>query len=547
MKMKKITFIIMIAFIGESLITNAQTYTIYTIAGNGLATYSGDGGPATTAGIFNPEDLACDNLGNTYFSDPGNNRIRKIDNNGIISTIAGTGTAGYSGDGSAATSAQINNPIGIVIDTIGNIYFVDYGNNCVRKINSNGVINTIAGTGSFGFSGDGGPAIAASLYQPQGIALDNLGNVFIADVSNVRIRKVDTSGIITTVAGNGSFGFSGDGGDATLAQLSEKPYAVEADHSGNLFIADTYNHRIRKVNANGIISTIAGDGTAGFSGDGGAATSAQLNNPSNISIDTIGNLYVTDGANNRIRKINTNGIISTIAGNGIAGFSGDSGVAISASITPKGTVVSRSGKIYIADIANNRIRELISCGASFIQQPQNATVFTTHNGIFVVSTSALAPTYQWQVNMGTGWVNLNNAGTYNGTNSDSLQINGAIIGMNNYHFRCVIVYNSSCSDTTNDAILTVLLNTGLHPILLLGSINIYPNPAQDELTIELNSNMSDDLRIELNNTLGKRIQSEQISGRAKILISLKNIDTGIYFLRISNQTESILRRIVVSK
>jgi hypothetical protein len=259
--------------------------------GNGLASHTGDGGQATAAGINTPRALTFDAKGNLYIADYGNNLIRKVNTAGIITTIAGNGMSGFSGDGGQATSASLNGPKGIALDGIGNIYISDAYNMRIRKVNTLGVITTIAGKGTAGFSGDGGQATSAELNYPERVIVDAANNFYIADYYNNRVRKINTAGIITTIAGNGTGGFSGDGGQATAAGLNQLT-EVALDAANNLFIVDFLNNRIRKVNSSGIISTVAGNGTAGFSGDGGQATAAKLNNPYGISFDCIGNLYI---------------------------------------------------------------------------------------------------------------------------------------------------------------------------------------------------------------------------------------------------------------
>ncbi len=323
----------------------SQTYTINTVVGNGAAAYSGDGGPAISAALNYPGQITLDASGNLYITDGLNHVIRKVNTSGIITTIAGNGVALYI-------------PAGIAIDASGAIFFSEFGNNLIHKLTTSGIITTIAGTGNAGYAGDGGLATSAEFLGSYGVAVDLSGNVYIADRNNHRIRKINTSGIITTIAGNGIGGYSGDGGLAASAMLNS-PTGVTTDATGNIYISDQDNNRIRKVNTSGIISTIAGNGIAGFAGDGGSATSAELNTPAHLTIDVLGNIYITEYLNNRIRKINTSGIISTIAGNGTFGFSGDGGLATSAELNGAyGVAVDASGNVYISDSYNNRIRKL---------------------------------------------------------------------------------------------------------------------------------------------------------------------------------------------
>jgi sugar lactone lactonase YvrE len=344
-----------------ALVTAPQVFAVLmidTVAGTGTAGYSGDGGPAIAASLYTPYGVAVDNSGNIYIADTFNHRVRKVNASGIITTVAGNGTAGYSGDGGAATAAKLNEPFRVAVDSSGNIYIADTYNYRVRKVNTSGIITTVAGNGTAGYSGDGGVATAANISYPVGITVDSSGNIYITDLDNYRVRKINTSGIITTVAGNGTAGYSGDGGAATAAKLN-RSFGVTIDNSGNIYIADTYNYRIRKVNTSGIITTVAGNGTAGYSGDGGAATAAKLNYPREIGLDSSGNIYIADQGNNRVRKVNTSGIITTVAGNGTAGYSGDGGAATSASLrTPTGVAIDSTGNVFIADYGNNRIRKL---------------------------------------------------------------------------------------------------------------------------------------------------------------------------------------------
>ncbi len=330
--------------------------TITTIAGTGTPGFVGDGGQATSAQLNYPTSVAVDLQGNRFIADSSNHRVREVTADGNIKTVAGTGTKGFSGDGGQATSAQLNYPYSLDVDGQGNLFIADTSNHRVREVTADGNIKTVAGTGTGGFSGDGGQATSAQLYYPYDVAVDAQGNLFIADESNHRVREVTADGNIKTVAGTGTGGFSGDGGQATSAQLYY-PYGVAVDGQGNLYIADESNHRVRKV-SNGVITTVAGTGTKGFSGDGGQATSAQLYSPEDVAVDGQGNLYIADESNHRVRKV-SNGVITTVAGTGTKGFSGDGGPALSAQLnSPEGAALDKQGNLYIADTYNHRIRKV---------------------------------------------------------------------------------------------------------------------------------------------------------------------------------------------
>lgn len=336
--------------------TNANAQIITTIGGNGTAGYSGDGGPATAAQI-STIGIATDTAGNVFTTEYHIDRVRKISTAGTISTFAGTGVGGYAGDGGPATSAQMVDPTGAAVDRAGNLYIAECNNHIVRKVSATGIISTVAGNLSIGSSGDGGPATAASLYRASDVAVDTSGNLYIADYSSNNIRKVNTAGIISTYAGTGTAGFSGDGGPATAAEVNW-PYYVATDLAGNVYFSDRGNNRVRKINTAGIITTIAGTGTAGFSGDGGSATAAMLDGPGGMAFDKDGNFYFCDQNNNRIRKIDAAGIISTIAGSGTAAFSGDGGPATAAALNQPASIAITGGTLFISDQGNARIRKI---------------------------------------------------------------------------------------------------------------------------------------------------------------------------------------------
>ena len=335
---------------------------ITTIAGTGsggLGGFSGDNGPAINAGLNAPNGVAVDAAGNLYIADTWNNRIRRVNSSGIITTIAGTGEKGYGGDGGRALAARLYLPRAVAVDGAGNIYIVDSDNYRIRRIDSSGTITTIAGTGEWGFSGDGGPAVQAQLAYPQGVAVDAAGNLFIADTWNHRVRRVDPSGIITTIAGTGERGYSGDGGPAAKAQI-DVPHGMAVDGAGNLFIVDSDNGCIRRVDASGTITTIVGTGQRGFGGDGGPAVEAQLSLARDVAVDAAGNLYVADTRNDRIRWVDAKGIITTIAG---GGSGGDGGPAVEARLnSPSGVAVDGYGNIYVADSLSHRIRRVDAKG-----------------------------------------------------------------------------------------------------------------------------------------------------------------------------------------
>ncbi len=302
--------------------------------------------------------MALDGAGNLYIADRLNRKVRKVSPDGVITTFAGNGTVGSTGDGGPATSAQISAPAAVAIGAVGNVYIanVDSGSSNVRRVDTSGTITTVAGSGGAGYSGDDGPATLAQLNGPRGLAVGAAGNLYIADTGNHRIRRVDPSGIITTVAGSNGQGFGGDDGPAALAQLNS-PFGLAIGSGGSLYIADSGNNRIRRINTSGIISTFAGTGVAGSTGDGGPATLATLRVPKGVGVDGGGNVYIGDSVNHKIRRVDTSGIITTFAGTGMPGFSGDGGPATAARLFgPQGVAIDSTGNVFFADTSNDRVR-----------------------------------------------------------------------------------------------------------------------------------------------------------------------------------------------
>lgn len=340
-----------------------QAQYIYTFAGTGygaglgIGGHTGDGGPAKYARMNACTGVCYDGAGNLYIADMANNVVRKVATNGYISTFAGCDTAGYSGDLGPATAAKLNKPYGVASDHTGNVYISDRDNHVIRKVSVSGTITTYAGIGgSVGYSGDLGPATAAELNTPEGIATDSTGNLYIADFNNHAVRVVWVGGSIQTYAGTGTMGFSGDGGPARLARL-HGPAAVAVDPLGTVYVADYYNSVVRKIDASGDISTFAGTGITGYSGDGGQANSARLYYPSGVAVFGFGPVYISDQGNNAVRSVSSSGVISTVAGTHTNGYTGDGGMAVVAEISsPKGIAIDALNRLFIADYDNNVIR-----------------------------------------------------------------------------------------------------------------------------------------------------------------------------------------------
>ncbi len=465
--MKKI---ILLFYVG-SICTMLNAQIISTVAGNGSwGAYIGDGGPATSAIL---DDLyytypAFDSDGNMYFGQGGRHTIRKVDKFGIITTIAGqVNIIGYSGDGGPAINARIYRPTAMAVNKSNHLYFADQVSAVIRKIDENGVISTVSAKSSAvcgsaagrHISVAGFGAIAAMIFDP-------FDNLIIADYGCDVIYKVDVAGNVTLLAGNYSRGYSGDGGPATSAAL-RYPCKPAVDAAGNLYIPDTQNHRIRKVTPAGIITTIAGTGIDGYSGDGGPATAATLSFPGSVVIDKAGNLYIGD--NERlIRKIDPSGIITTFAGNNTWGYTGDGGPAIDAAIiATQGRIsIDANDDLYFCDDRNFVIRKISNClSSTYATQPVNDTLCTSGVAVFSVSVFN-AVTLQWQENKGQGWSNLSNNAIYSGATSASLTVTAADIGFNNFQYRCVAT--NSCGDVYSQPV-QLLVTTPAAPQLTITS------------------------------------------------------------------------------
>jgi hypothetical protein len=456
----------------------------------------------------------------------------------IINTIAGdttgagvTANAGYTGNGGTATLAMLDEPYGVAVDKTGNIYIADQGNEVIRKVNTTGIISTIvgsgygAGTGTGGFSPkqNGVSGTSVRLYAPTGVAVDTLGNVYFCDSHNNLVRKLLTTGLVYTIAGldtsssslSGTGGYGGDGGPATLAYL-QTPYFVTVDLPGNVYISDELNNVVRKVNTAGIISTFAGNNTLGqgYTGDGGQATAAELNDPSGIAVDKAGNVYITDGGNNVIRKVNTAGIITTIVGNGIVGYSGDGGQATAAELRPIDVAVDATGNVYIADGTNNVIRKVNTAGII-------STI--VGNGFGAGATHHPFGGYSGDGGLATA------AELYN-TNGLAIDYFG----------------NIYISDMSNNLIRKAYMGspTGIEQFANANEqVSIYPNPNNGSFVIEPNSTTKQTMQVY--DVSGKLVLSQTINGKTSIDAS--GLNEGVYNISLQSNEGVVNKRLVIVK
>lgn len=445
----------------------AFSQIITTVAGNGTFGYSGDGGQGAMAQL-NQTTVVTDRSGNLFIADTDNNVIRKVDNGGIISNFAGTGILGFSGNGGLAVNAMLYRPSRMAMDNEDNLYFTDQNGSVIRRIDKvSGVITSITGGHPSGYSGDGGPLLDARFRTLSAISFDQDGNLYLSDTHNNVIRKVTVDGIINTVVGNGTRGFAGDGGLAINAQLASI-YNVIFDHLGNMYIADAGNQRIRKVNTAGIISTFAGNGSIGEAEDDIAATDAPFKWPWSIDIDNDDNIYIADGSSFKIRKITADGIISTYAGNGVYGNSGDGGLAKHASLGyPFDVKVDQENNVFISITENfyvvKKVTNCLSTPITILQQPDDIILCNNGNAQLSVSADNVQQ-FQWQVRTGNTWVNITDGANYSGTAGNQLSITGITDTRNGQQFRCVMT--GACGDLFSRTVKLVV-NTAAIPTLVV--------------------------------------------------------------------------------
>ena len=520
--------------------TNAQNIT--TIAGTGTAGYNGDGILATNAQFNGVQGLALDPAGNIYAADISNNRIRKITiSTGIISTIAGTGTGGYNGDGILATAAQINIPSALAFDNNGDLYFTDRSNSRIRKIiTATGIISTVAGTAATGYNGDGILATAAQLNNPNEVSFDASGDMYIADWLNNRVRKVNMStGVISTIAGTGAAGYNGDGIAATAAQING-PCGITFDNAGNIYIAEYGGARVRKITiGTGLISTIAGTGSFGYNGDGIAATAAQLNGCAYIKFDAAENMFIGDGINNRVREIiKSTGIISTIAGTGTVGYNGDGIPAATAQLNRPFYILFDQPKcnMYIADYYNNRIR-LISGG--FV----GCTSLPLHLLSFTGKNKNQHNVLEWQVSGGTDNRNFE---IERSNDSRGFVLIGTVNAMSAISYSFIdaspadgVNYYRLKQTGINNSIsysdVITIINRPLNNL----SIDIFPNPAKEQIRITSSMIIKE---IRILNTSGQVIYHAKANTKTVLL----HLDQGgVFFIQLFTADNIVSKKIIV--
>ncbi len=539
---------------------NIHAQIITTMAGGGVAGYAGDGGHATAALLKNPTDVVVDGTGNVFIADAHNHCIRKINVSGIITTFAGTGSSGFSGDGGPATAAQFTQPTGIAIDGTGNMYIADWGNHRVRMINTSGTVSTVAGTGTIGYSGDGGPATAAEIGNPNRLLFDPSGNLYVSDHIKAVIRKINTSGIISTFAGTGIAGFSGDGAQATASQVYT-PQSMVLDGVGNFYFADQTNQRIRKIDPSGIITTIAGNGATGmsaggFSGDGGPATAALLRNPAGVAIDGLSNIYIADGVNNRIRKIDPSGIITTIAGAGstgvgLGGFGGDGGPATAAFINYPTAVILNCNNLIIADSYNNRTRKIKYNNVPLFTggHTQTLTVcsntLTSVNSLLSASETDIGQTISWSVASTPAHGTV--ASTYTTISTGSVLTPSGLsytptagyIGLDT--FKIVVADCEHKPDTTTIILTVIDCSLGTFPSFVNNDISLFPNPVENVVNIETaTGNLTSFI---ITNTIGQQMLRQSMTPPLTT-VEVNKLPAGLYYITLTGAEGNVVKKFI---
>ncbi len=515
---------------------------IITIAGNGSGIYNGDSISSTQA-QFLPSALAIDKAGNLFISDLDNSRIRKINRNGIISTVAGNGVSGFSGDGGLATAARLSYPWGIVLDSSGNLFICNDGVSRIRKVTLDGIINTVAGIDTVnggGYNGDTIPAINAQLLHPTCIALDSIGNLYISDQS-LRIRKVNTDGIITTIAGTGLSGYSGDGGLAVNAEIGD-PIAIIADKTGSIYFTDVDNNVIRKVDKNGIITTVAGNGVAGYAGDGGSAKLATLNNPFGLAMSNEGTLFIADTYNHAVRKIDAMGIISTFIGDGSSGFSGDGGTAKNARLNfPVALAFDNMNDLIIADYGNARIRKVTAAPLAITLTAFDATYYDNKIKInWQTATEINAAYFNVQRSKdGIGFTtiarveatgNSNSINNYYFIDEETINLENDIL-----YFRLQSI-NKNGSGNYSKTVAIKVKNTRL--------ITLYPNPVKDVLNAKVSSSKKEMVLIQITDLQGKvvkQLRTQLYIGINSFNINIAGLAKGSYAVEIKGGTSKYIK------
>lgn len=540
-------FLSIILFLSIVNIAHSQ-YNIYTFAGTGISGNEGINGPASAATFNMPLAVASDKKGNVYIADWNNGMVKKVTPDGIVTAFIGTGVQGYSGEGGPAVNAQLHSPAAILVDDTGNVIIGDIGNNVVVKVDTFGIMTRLCGDPNYAgiYEGDGMLAVNAKINQPVGLAMDVQGNLYIAEAGNSRIRKIDTNGIISTFAGSANAGYSGDGGYAVDAEINA-PWGLVIDNAGNLYFAESVNNIIRKVRPSGIISTYAGTGSAGYSGDGASPRDATLNGPAGLAFDSAGVLYVADWYNNIIRTISADGsVISTYAGNGVAGYSGDGGSPLNASFNGTAGIAINSNKVYIADWANNVVRyigpppstvplKLLSFTGN-LQNKKTSLHWQTTNE-YNISHFEVEVSSNGIVFIPIGFVNAGNLATTNNYTYQDDKSPAAITGN-------TIFYRLKMIDKDGKINYSSILRLGL-PVKGL-SLNIFPNPVKQTLNMELQSAVNDRYRFRIFDFAGKELLNKNYtlpSGTSLVSIPVSQLAKGTYTLQThgANGGERLVR------